>query len=82
MRLRPLPYASLLELFGDRSPAERVAIYAITGGVPTYLEFFARAGRFVDALRDHCLAPGSIMLTKWGAGQVGRQLLSDLIARS
>ncbi|MBN1315170.1 MAG: ATP-binding protein [Anaerolineales bacterium] len=63
VRLRPLPYASLLELFADRTPAERVAIYAVTGGVPAYLELFTRARTFVDALHEQCLGSGSIMLT-------------------
>ena len=63
LRLRPLPYASLLELLADRTPAERVAIYAVTGGVPAYLELFTRERSFLDTLHEHCLGPGSIMLT-------------------
>lgn len=62
LRLRPLPYAALVELFPDRQPDERVAIYAVTGGVPAYLNLFALAPTFVAALKDHCLASGSIML--------------------
>ena len=63
IRLRPLPYTAVIELFPNRSAAERVAIYGVTGGVPAYLELFTRAGSFVTALRDHCLVPGSIMLS-------------------
>ncbi len=63
LRLRPLPYASLLEVFGRRKPAERVAIYAVAGGIPAYLELFTRAPRFSAGLRDQCLGPGSVMLT-------------------
>lgn len=63
LRLRPLPYAALIELFGGRTPAERVAIYAVSGGVPAYLELFTRTDTFVTALHDYCLGPGSIMLT-------------------
>ena len=63
LRLRPLPYAALIELFGDRTPAERVAIHAVTGGVPAYLDLFTRANSFVATLHDQCLGPGSIMLT-------------------
>lgn len=62
IRLRPLPYASLLEQFADRPAAERVAIYGVTGGVPAYLELFTRAPDFVTALTEQCLGPGSIML--------------------
>lgn len=63
LRLRPLPYAALLELFANRTVAERVAIYAVTGGVPAYLERFTHTTDFVTALHEDCLGPGSIMLT-------------------
>lgn len=63
LRLRPLPYAAFVEIFPDRTPAERVAIYSVCGGVPAYLELFTRSSSFVTALQDHCLGPGSIMLT-------------------
>ena len=63
LRLRPLPYAALLELFTERSVAERIAIYAVTGGIPAYLERFTHTPDFVTALREDCLGPGSIMLT-------------------
>lgn len=62
-RLRPLPYAALVELFPGRTPAERVAIYSVCGGIPAYLELFTRSETFVTALRDHCLVPGSLMMT-------------------
>ena len=62
LKLRPLAFGVLPELFPDHTPAERVAMYAISGGVPAYLELFTRTRRVNDALRDHCLTPGSIML--------------------
>ncbi len=62
-KLRPLPYAAFVELFPGRTPAERVAIYAVTGGVPAYLELFTRSNDFVTALREQCLVPGSIMMS-------------------
>ncbi len=62
LRLRPLPYAALLDLFQDRTADERVAIYAATGGVPAYLNLFTRTRSFVSALHTECLSPGSIML--------------------
>lgn len=63
IRLRPLPYSALMELFPERLPDERVAIYGVTGGVPAYLELFTRTGDFVTALQTHCLVPGSIMIS-------------------
>jgi len=62
LKLRPLSFGVLPELFPDHTPAERVVIYAISGGVPAYLELFTRARQVSDALQDDCLAPGSIML--------------------
>ena len=63
IRLRPLPFGACRALFPERSAAERVAIYGVTGGVPAYLDLFTRAGDFVSALRDHCLEPGSMLLS-------------------
>ena len=37
MRLRPLSYGALCDLFPARDATERVAIYAVTGGVPAYM---------------------------------------------
>jgi uncharacterized protein len=62
LRLRPLPYAAVIDLFPERPADERVAIYSVTGGVPAYLNLFARTKSFVTALRTECLVPGSIML--------------------
>lgn len=62
LRLRPLPYASLVELFADRPPTERVAIFAVSGGVPAYVDLFRQATDFASALREHCLTTGSLML--------------------
>lgn len=63
IRLRSLPYAAIVAQFPERRADERVAIYGITGGVPAYLEFFTRTHDFVSALRDHCLVPGSMMMS-------------------
>jgi hypothetical protein len=62
MKLRPLPFGCLKELFPRWSADERVAVYAICGGIPAYLALFDGAKRFVDGLRD-CLEPQSIMVT-------------------
>ena len=62
LRLRPLPYGALIDLFSDRQAEERVAIFAATGGVPAYLNLFTRTKSFVSALHDECLIPGSIMI--------------------
>ena len=63
MHLRPLSYSALHDLFPARDGAERVAIYAVTGGVPAYMELFTRTDQFVTAMRETCLVEGSIMLS-------------------
>jgi AAA+ ATPase superfamily predicted ATPase len=62
-RLRPLPYAVLTEIFPERSPLERIAIYAVCGGIPAYLEMFTRRDTFIEALSEVCLRLGSLLLT-------------------
>jgi len=38
--VEPLPFAALTEFFPKYSAAERVAAYAVLGGIPAYLEWF------------------------------------------
>ena len=63
MQLRPLAFGSLAEVFPSWTPAERVAAYAVCGGIPSYLALFAEAPSFARGLRDHCLTPGSLFLS-------------------
>lgn len=62
LKLRPLHFGHLAALLPEWSPAERVAAYAICGGIPAYLDVFVQAGSFEAGLRAG-LAPGSLMLT-------------------
>lgn len=62
LQLHPLPYATFVEVFSDWSADERVAAYAVTGGVPAYLAPLARGKSFVEGLRDFALVPGSLYL--------------------
>jgi len=62
LQLHPLPYGTFVEVFPDWSPDERVAAYAVTGGVPAYLAPLARGKSFVEGLRDFALVPGSLYL--------------------
>ena len=63
LHLHALPFRTLVELFPNRTPAERVAIYGVTGGIPAYLELFTRSSTFIEALEEQCLSLGSIMLS-------------------
>jgi uncharacterized protein len=61
-RLRSLPFGHLHEVFPRWSAAERVAAYAVAGGIPGYLELLADAETFPRALVQ-ALTAGSILLT-------------------
>ncbi|MCP4417427.1 MAG: hypothetical protein GY805_12455 [Chloroflexi bacterium] len=61
--LQPLRYTALLDLFPDRAPEERLAIYAITGGMPAYLTYFAQTPDILTAVKRLCFAPDSPFLS-------------------
>ena len=63
LRLRPLEFGTLPEMFPNWSPAERVAVYGVCGGIPAYLNLFMRARGFSDGLQTYALAPNSILFT-------------------
>lgn len=62
LHLRPLPYTVLFDLFPDRSVEERMAIYAITGGMSTYLTYFAQTPDLPTAAEQLCFAADSPFL--------------------
>jgi len=62
IRLRQLPFGTLREILPHWSPAERVAVYAICGGIPAYLNVFVEADSFTDGLGKG-LSAGSLMLS-------------------
>lgn len=62
--LRPLEFAHLQEFFPTWSMAERVALYAIVGGVPAYLEWLDRTRGLSDNLLHVVLAPGSMFVAE------------------
>ena len=63
MRLRPLEFGALRELLPDWTPESRVAVFAVCGGIPAYLDLFARAGKFDRGLLEYGLAPNGVLLT-------------------
>jgi len=62
--LRPLPFASLSEFLPRWSVEERVAAYAVVGGVPAYLEWLDPARTLSDNIREVMLAPGSMFVAE------------------
>jgi uncharacterized protein len=62
--LQPLPFASLREFFPAWSAEERVALYAMVGGVPAYLRWLDGDLGLVENIRQVILAPGNIFLAE------------------
>jgi len=62
--LRPLHFASLREFLPNWSTEERVAGYAVVGGVPAYLEWLDPDLSLSDNIRDVVLAPGSMFVAE------------------
>jgi len=62
--LRPLTFANLREFLPGWSAEERVAAYAVVGGVPAYLEWLDPARSLSDNIRDVILAPGSMFIAE------------------
>ena len=62
--LEPLPFSSLCEFFPKWDAAERVATYAIVGGIPAYLNWFNPSQSLVENIRNVVLAPGGMFLAE------------------
>jgi uncharacterized protein len=62
--LEPLPFSSLQEFFPNWDAAERVAAYAIVGGIPAYLNWFNPKQSLVENIRNVILAPGGMFLAE------------------
>jgi AAA+ ATPase superfamily predicted ATPase len=62
--LHPLPFAALQEFLPDWSADERVAGYAVVGGVPAYLEWLDPTLSLSDNVRQVILAPGSMWVAE------------------
>jgi uncharacterized protein len=62
--LEPLEFGTLREFFPTWSVEERVALYAIVGGIPAYLEWLAPDRSLVNNIRDVILSPGSMFVAE------------------
>ncbi len=62
--LQPLPFSSLREFFPRWSPAERVALYAVVGGIPAYLRWLDSDLTLIENIRQVILEPGTIFLAE------------------
>jgi hypothetical protein len=58
--LKPLPFRALSQFFPKSSAEQRVAIYAILGGIPAYLEKFRDNLSLAANVSDQILSPTSV----------------------
>jgi len=63
LRLQPLPFGALTDLLPQYQPEQRVAVYAVTGGIPGYLELFDDRLTILENLRQRIVTPANVMLT-------------------
>jgi AAA+ ATPase superfamily predicted ATPase len=62
LKLQPLSFGTLRVLLPEMTTEERVAVYAITGGIPAYLELFDDTHNIIHNLREHFITPTNVML--------------------
>ncbi|HKZ82583.1 MAG TPA: ATP-binding protein [Anaerolineae bacterium] len=62
--LQPLEFSALRQFFPRWSTDERVAAYAIVGGVPAYVEWLQPDRSLTDNIREVILAPGGLFIAE------------------
>ena len=60
LHLKPLPFAATAEFLRHYTVAQRVAVYAILGGIPAYLERFDDTVSLADNIRRRIFHPTGI----------------------
>lgn len=61
LHLRPLPFGVTSQFFPKYSAADRVAIYALFGGVPAYWERITQSASISQNIKDELLTQGNLM---------------------
>ena len=72
--LRPLPYSITREFFPQYSPQDRVALYAIFGGIPAYWERVDSSVSVMENISELLLTPNTLLQEE------PRLLLQDFIS--
>lgn len=73
LHLQPIPFGYTRDFFAQYQPHERVAIYAIFGGVPAYWERIDPQQPIAENIRQQLLTPDNLMQSE------PRLLLQDFI---
>ena len=63
LKVQQLPFGALAEMLPKYRTDKRVAVYAITGGVPAYIEQFDDSLNIVQNLQQRIVSPTNVMLT-------------------
>ena len=61
IRLKQIPFANYHEFFRQKSDSELIPLFAVTGGVPKYIESFADTEDIFDGIKRKILNPQSYL---------------------
>lgn len=61
MKLKQIPFHYYRQFFPDKSENELVEMYAVTGGVPKYIESFADVGDIYEGISENILNPSGYL---------------------
>lgn len=63
LKLQPLSFGALAAMLPNYNSEQRVAVYAITGGVPAYIELFDDSLNILQNLQQRIVTPANVMLS-------------------
>lgn len=63
LKLQPLSFGALANMLPNYNSEQRVAVYAITGGVPAYIELFDDSLNILQNLQQRIVTPANVMLS-------------------
>ena len=63
LKLQPLTIGALVEMLPNYNSEERLAVYAITGGIPAYIELFDDTLSVLQNLQQRIVTPANVMLS-------------------
>lgn len=62
LKLQPLSFGTLVDLLPSMTTEQRVAVFAITGGIPAYIERFDDELNLINNLKTYIITPLNAML--------------------